>query len=141
MAGVRSNAGPLRDRIRREMGRRVEACCILVEAKAKELLSVDGTGRRIATVKVRGKRLRKKSLVHGFAPSAPGEPPRLQTGRLRGSVAHAVNGLVGLVGTNVPYGRWLELGTRLTAARPWLRRALIECLPEIRRILSAPMRP
>lgn len=143
---AKDNRAALRARIVREYSRRVEACCLLVERRAKELLSVDGTGRLIAARKVRLKgggtrTLRKKALVYGFAPSAPGEPPRLQTGRLRASVAHAVSGLIGRVGTNLDYGRWLELGTRKTAARPWLRRALRECLPEIRRIMTAPMRP
>jgi hypothetical protein len=138
------NGPQIKAAIDREFKRRIAACCCLVEARAKELLSAEGTGSRVATVKVRRKdgstkTLRKKSLVYGFSPSAPGEPPHLQTGRLRASVAHAVEGLVGRVGTNLDYGRWLELGTRLCAARPWLRRALVECMPQIHAIMTAPM--
>lgn len=131
--------------IEREYHRRVNACCEVVVRRAKELLSVDGTGRAIASYKLRRrdgttKVVRKKSMIYDFNPSDPGEPPHLQTGRLRASVAKAVEGLVGRVGTNVDYGRWLELGTAEVAARPWLRRALVESAPAIRAILSAPMR-
>jgi hypothetical protein len=149
MAHANANAGAgaarLRERLRREYARRVESCCLLVERRAKELISIDGTGRRGVGVTVRlrdgtTRRLRKGSLIYGANPSRPGEPPHLQTGRLRASVSHAVRDLVGRVGTNVRYGRDLELGTRRMAARPWLRRALADCRPEIRRILSAPMR-
>lgn len=129
----------IRRRIGREYERRILACCLIVERKAKELISVDGTGKGRRTRDAKGKYLKVK-LRYGANPSAPGEPPHLQTGRLRGSVAHEVRDLVGRVGTNVEYGRWLELGTRLCKARPWLRRALTECLPQIHRIMTAPMK-
>lgn len=131
-------------RVEAEYRRRINKCCTLVFNKAHGLLSVNGTGKRAKgiTVVLKGgarKRLRKGTLIYGANPSAPGEPPHLQTGRLRASVQIAVTGLVGRVGTNLDVGRWLELGTRLTEARPWLRPALLACLPEIRAILSAPM--
>ena len=89
--------------------------CIMTTSKAKELLSVPGTG------KVRGQR------AGPVVRSRPGEPPRKQTGRLRGSVTYEVDerALRARVGTNVMYGRYLELGTRRgLAPRPWLRPAL-----------------
>ena len=86
------------------------------------------------------KRAKVGSLVYGANPSKPGEPPHKQRGRLLGSVAWEVAGLVGRAGTNLLYGRWLEIGTRNMAARPWLRRALAECRDQIRAILSAPMK-
>ena len=59
----------------------------------------------------------------GRKPSAPGQPPAVQTGALRNSVVHqpatAAN-LVARVGTNLPYGKLLEFGTSRMAARPWL---------------------
>lgn len=103
--------------VRAHVVRWLKAACILVSRRAKELLSVAGTG------KVAGKR------VGPIARSQPGEPPRKQTGRLRASVAYEVDesSLVARVGTNVEYGRHLELGTKKgLAARPWLRRAAQE---------------
>jgi len=124
--------------IRAEMHRRVVACSILIERHAKELLSVAGT-----FVATNGVRLRAKDgtfrRVYGSNPSAPGEAPHKQTGHLRRSVTREVIGLAGRVGTNLNYGRWLELGTRLVAARPWLRPSLAAVLGQIRAILAAPM--
>lgn len=73
----------------------------------------------------------KKSMEGGgrpHTPSRPGEPPHVDTGRLRSSITHEVEetltGIVGRVGTNVVYGRFLELGTSKMKARPFLRPAL-----------------
>ncbi len=134
----------IQSKIRAEFRGRISECCVLVVERAKLLIDVDGTGVRAKAgggknAKGRPKK-RKGSLVYGANPSVAGEPPRKQKGRLLGSVASEVSDLAGRVGTNLPYGRWLELGTRLMAARPWLRRALNECKDQILRILSAPMK-
>jgi hypothetical protein len=130
--------------IEREMRQRIKACCVLVVNHAKILINTDGTGKvaKGYSSKYKGvtKRVRKGKLIYGANPSKPGEPPHKQTGRLLGSVAFTVDGLIGRVGTNVLYGRWLELGTRRMAARPWLRRALKEKESEIKTILSAPIK-
>jgi phage gpG-like protein len=108
---------------------------IAVRRRAAELLSVPGTAAR-----VRGtKRHRKGSRITGAVRSLPGEPPRKQTGRLRASVTYEVDeqALTARVGTNVKYGRYLELGTRRgIAPRPWLRRALAECQSRIMGFLN-----
>src|SRR5690606_25478388 len=44
------------------------------------------------------------------------------------------------VGTNVPYGRFLEYGTRTMAARPWLRPGLREYLPTFQRVVMTELR-
>jgi HK97 gp10 family phage protein len=108
--------------IEREMRQRIKECCVLVKYKGVT------------------KRVRKGKLIYGANPSKPGEPPHKQKGRLHGSVAFTVDGLIGRVGTNVLYGKFLELGTRRMAARPWLRRALKEKESEIKTILSTPIR-
>lgn len=58
-------------------------------------------------------------------PSAPGQPPHKATGDLGRSVqidrSHVESDLKARVGTNKVYGRWLEYGTRIMAARPWMR--------------------
>jgi phage gpG-like protein len=140
------NGDKLTAKIHAEMRRRVRACCRLVEKRAKELVSISGTGIRASGVNVRRrdgtvKKLRKGSTIYGANPSKPGDPPHKQHGQLRASISIAVDDLIGRIGTNLDYGRWLELGARKRnlAARPWLRRALIECMPQIEAILSAPM--
>ena len=74
----------------------------------------------------------------GVTPSAPGEPPRRRTGRLSGSIAHEVDRqqLVARVGTNVLYGKFLELGTVKMAARPFIRPSLARMRSTIGRILA-----
>lgn len=59
--------------------------------------------------------------------SKPGEPPHVDTSRLKASIAYELVGDdTARVGTNVVYGRALELGfaPRNLAPRPYLRPAL-----------------
>jgi hypothetical protein len=59
--------------------------------------------------------------------SHPGEPPRRQTGELQAGVYSQVDeeSLSAFVGTDVPHGIYMELGTkRGILPRPWLRPAL-----------------
>jgi len=123
--------------IRAEMGRRIGAACVLVLNRARALISVAGTIKGEAGRDAKGRFIRQ----YDSNPSAPGEPPHKQTGTLRRSVAREVDAasLRGRVGTNLKYGRWLELGTQRMAARPWLRRALAECAVAIRAIFTRPM--
>jgi len=56
--------------------------------------------------------------------SAPGDPPAVDSGRLRQSiVALKVDQFRWRVGTNVEYALYLEFGTRRMAPRPFLRPA------------------
>lgn len=125
--------------IKGEIGRRLSVACLLVANRAKQLVSGEGAAKGVPGRREGGKFLRAK-LRYGATPSAPGEPPNVQTGRGRGSIAWEVDALRGRVGTNVDYMRMQELGTRRMAARPWLRRALAECQAAIAAILSAPMK-
>jgi hypothetical protein len=54
--------------------------------------------------------------------SEPGDPPNKDMGTLQKSVAWEIDeeNLTGLVGTNLKYGLWLEFGTKIMKARPWL---------------------
>lgn len=129
-------------RIRAGFTRNLHAAAIVVTNRAKVLLSVPGTTQAIRAFSYRygGRKFnaRKKGTVYGSVVSEPGEPPRKQFGRLRASVAREVDAssLTARVGTNVKYGRWLELGTGKMAARPWLRRALNESMSQVRAILA-----
>jgi hypothetical protein len=89
----------------------------------------------------------RAKIYHGAFPSSPGEPPRKQTGRLQGSITWELSrrglfgrGLMARVGTNLEYGRYLENGTRRMRPRPWLKRSLDAVRPQIKMILSRPMR-
>jgi HK97 gp10 family phage protein len=126
--------------IRSELDRRLARAAIVVGTGAKRLLSVAGTGARTREGQVAPAVRTGKKRVYGAFPSKPGEPPRKQTGRLRSSVTHEIGRGIARVGTNVLYGRFLELGTRKMAPRPWLRRALDEAREQVRTILSRPMR-
>ena len=68
------------------------------------------------------------------APSAPGDPPRRQTGQLRDSlrVEIAPDRLSARVGTDLDYGADLEFGTQDTAPRPWLQPAAQNAAPRIK---------
>ena len=73
--------------------------------------------------------------------SAPGGVPYLNCGLLRRSIAWEVDEgrLVGRVGTNVLYGRFLERGTNKMKARPFLLPALHRNASRVASILKAPM--
>ncbi len=139
MADIQWNGEAVKTAIRAEMARRLQAAAVVVQNEARLLLSVPGTipaGGGGRDKKGRSRR------VYGSNPSLPGEPPRKQYGHLRRSVAREVDrlSLTARVGTNLKYGRWLELGTsRGLAARPWLRRALSQARQQITAILSRPL--
>lgn len=134
MSGKLHWYGPKRlAEVEAELGRRITACAIVVTQRARRLIGTEGAST--APGRTRGTKLR-----YGTNPSTPGNPPHKQTGRLLASVAYEVVKLVGRAGTNVLYGRWLELGTRWMRARPWLRRALAESRAKMRAILARPMK-
>ncbi len=135
------------ERISAELRRRLSAAALTVAGRAKVLLSVAGTGVRSKSGQVEptpsGSRAKR---IYGAFPSRPGEPPRKQTGRLRASVAWelavtAAGKATARVGTNVLYGKFLELGTSRMLPRPWLRRALAETRGQVLAIFHRPFRP
>lgn len=80
---------------------------------------------------------RISTSTRASGPSLPGFPPHADTGRLRQSIvlqpATPAN-LVARVGTNLIYGKYLELGTKHVAARPFLRKTLREMRGQLRLI-------
>ena len=141
-AGIANNKIPeFRRALRKEQERRLTRAAIIVNRTAKELLSVSGTGVRGPSGKMVRAVKRTRKTFYGAFPSRPGEPPRKQTGRLRGSVAwELISGLAARVGTNVKYGRYLQLGTSRMGKRPWLDVALKRSVPQITSIMNAPWR-
>lgn len=111
--------------------RRMNEAVVLVQADIKLSLNVGNPG--------------------GKNPSAPGQPPRKVTARLFNSIFGKVvrqgNQILGVVGTNVIYGRRLELGfvgkdsaghQINQAPRPFIRPAFERNRDRIKRILKVP---
>lgn len=100
--------------IARDLARRA----IAVDTEATRLVHQAGGGRTY--------RLSNPTRVHRA--SAPGQPPATDLGMLAASITWALGrdakGLFAVVGSGLRKARWLELGTRRMAARPFLRPAL-----------------
>ncbi len=92
-------------------------------AVAQSLFQVQGDVQRLIQRGTRsGKIYQKYKPRREHRASAPGEPPKTDTGRLVSEIKVDIDGdgLGGAVGTNLNYGEWLEFGTTQMAARPWL---------------------
>lgn len=82
----------------------------------------------------------RKALIGGMNKAGPflestvkksfgtGSYPKVRTGHLRRSIYNKIieknQNIIGVVGTNVIYGRFLEEGTKRMKARPFLRPAV-----------------
>lgn len=107
----------------------------LIERETKTLLSTSGAG----TV---GRAANGRFTRAMQIPSAPGEPPHLQTGDLRRSVQQSPIEQIGAtrfqgeVGPTIEYGRIQELGGMAgrgayLPSRPYLEPAFTNVIPEI----------
>ena len=63
----------------------------------------------------------------------------VDTGRLRASIAFAVQDGTAAVGTDVPYAAYVELGTARQAAQPYLVPALVQHADEYADLIRAAM--
>lgn len=107
---------------------------------------ISQSGALVYSVKPGGK---SKRTVRNFTHSLPGNPPYLQTGRLRGSIAWEVidsanvraSGFYGRVGTNLKYGTYLEMGTRKMAARPFIKANMWKHREVLKAILTRKIGP
>ena len=63
----------------------------------------------------------------------------VDTGRLRNSITHQVesNGKAVIIGTNVEYAPFVELGTRYMGEEPYLRPALENHMNEYKQIIKS----
>jgi len=102
MAGFRA-------KMEKELEDRLEKAATYAETAVKMALSQPGGGH----------------LYGSHRSSAPGQPPTVWTGQLRGSITHQLvrtgHFLQAIVGTNVLYAILLEYGTSKMAPRPFLR--------------------
>ena len=60
----------------------------------------------------------------------------VDTGRLRNSISHAVDGEAAYIGTNVEYAPYLELGTKKITAHHYLKRAVTEHKDEYKKLTA-----
>ena len=111
--------------IRHEAANRVDMASRFVRDKAKEIV---GRSQPVRIYAKKAGRSRK-----GLDPSKPGEPPKKVTGHLRMGIRKQMDRgrIEARIGSNVPYGKHLELGTRKMAARPWLRPTLTRNAAEL----------
>ena len=61
----------------------------------------------------------------------------VDTGNLRSSITHTVEGDRATVHTNVEYAPYMEYGTSRTAAQPYLEPALLENKAKIQKVFEA----
>lgn len=61
----------------------------------------------------------------------------VKTGTLRRSITRVIERRRAIVGSNVEYAPFVEMGTSKMTARPYLRPALEACRNEIKRIFGA----
>jgi len=110
---------------------RLERAAIHLENKWKEKL---GTKGGVAPTRDKQGRFKASAPMH----SAPGEYPFLQSGELRRSITHEMdtNKLIGRVGSNVVYSRYLWAGTSHMAARKMGDDVLQEEWPTIRALIT-----
>lgn len=77
-----------------------------------------------------------------YTASSPGEAPAARMGELRktikGFVKRENRNIIGVVGTELDYGAFLQVGTRTIAPRPWLDVAFRAAWDKVVAIWSRP---
>lgn len=111
------------------VGQTIGKACALIQRDAQESMR----DTQIDTTKTYY--THNKTKAHH--PSVAGFPPAVDTGTLRRSITYQVDetkleGEVGSVITNPPYGAYLELGTSRMKPRKWLQPAIDRNLDKIK---------
>ena len=118
------------------VGEIIERKTLSVEAVAKELLLIPGSGRlytQYVFTRIKGAPRGTPGRLgfYGNRPphraSAPHMPPASDTGQLLAHIGHEIlvkETVIGRVTAPAPLALWLELGTRYMEPRPFLRPAL-----------------
>lgn len=60
----------------------------------------------------------------------------VDTGNLRNSIAHAVQGKVAYIGTNVEYAPYVEMGTIRTRAQPFIKPSVADHVDQYKQIIE-----
>ncbi len=120
---------------------KIKAACIYLSNVIKADISQAGTLRYNPVSAKTGKASKTQKTIYNFTHSRPGSPPFKQTGHLRRSIAWEVEGLQGRVGTNLLYGRALELGTTRMAPRPFILPAFHRSRQALGQIIQGTIQP
>lgn len=82
---------------------------------------------------------RAAEIIGGMAESHAKEACPVDTGNLRNSITHATedSGHTVVIGSNVEYAPYVELGTVKMSPRPYLRPAIENHIPEYQSVLQA----
>lgn len=126
---IENNVDTILVKLQQNLKTKMEDATMAVRNKSLEVLSGTRSGR---TYVIPGTKVT-------YTASAPGEPPAVQTGRLRQSIATEISndGMVGKVGTTLDYGRELEQGRSNMAPRPWLKPSFEQSENEVIKIFTA----
>ena len=80
---------------------------------------------------------RALEIIGGMAEGYAKAAAPVDTGRLRNSITHEVEDKhTAVVGSNVEYAPYVELGTRKMKAKPYLRPAIENHIDEYKRVLE-----
>ena len=121
------------EKIYTEMGKTLVKACALIQRDAQESMrdtQIDTTTTYYT---------HNKAKAHH--PSVAGYPPAVDTGTLRRSITYQVDenkleGEVGSVITNPPYGAYLELGTSKMKPRKWLQPAIDRNIGQLKQMVG-----
>ena len=121
------------EKIYTEMGKTLVKACALIQRDAQE--SMRDTQIDTSTTYY----THNKAKAHH--PSVAGYPPAVDTGTLRRSITYQVDedkleGQVGSVITNPPYGAYLELGTSRMKPRKWLQPAIDRNIGQLKQMVG-----
>lgn len=107
------------------MARLGEIQNVVFPVVAKKLSESALAVHRSATISIQAHESQGRTYGSGktaHTASAPGNPPNSDTGFLIRHIKFELDKekLVAVVGTNLKYGKYLEMGTKHIRARPWL---------------------
>lgn len=121
------------DKIVKHVKRQIQKAAIHLSGAVKRNLNAQGTPKRVSNGPG-GPRYKNVN------PSPPGGYPHKMLGDLQRSIAwEMVSEHEARVGTNIPYGKYLELGTVKMAPRPFLRMTIAAETTAMQAILSKPV--
>lgn len=106
------------------------------------MTDVKFTSNRAAVLaNVSDAKARALEIIGGMAESYAKQLCPVDTGNLRNSITHAqADEDTEVIGTNVEYGPYVELGTRLQTAKPYLRPAAENHAQEYRTVFETELR-
>lgn len=92
---------------------------------AKAALDISNTAKRSVQKGVRtGTKYKRRTIIHQA--SAPGEPPKTDTGNLVSHIISRSEELRAVSGSTTKYAPWLEFGTKYIEPRPFFKPAVDE---------------